>query len=82
MQAGAYVKDDACRALILLVVNASQLHAYAARSSYRALSAQGDSAAPSLIMVTTWCLGEAAWVAVAAAGWRSATKQRPARVGC
>lgn len=57
VQAGAYVKDDACRALILLVVNAAQLHAYAARASYRALTANLAAAQPSLLMVATWCLG-------------------------
>lgn len=57
VQAGAYVKDDACRALILLVVNAAQLHAYAARASYRALTANLEAAQPSLLMVATWCLG-------------------------
>ena len=59
VQAGAYVKDDACRHLILLVVNAAQLHGYAVRSSYRALAASLDKAQPSLLMVATWCLGEA-----------------------
>lgn len=58
VQAGAYVKDDACRALILLVVNATQLHAYAARACYRALTANLEAAQPSLLMVATWCLGE------------------------
>lgn len=58
MQAGAYVKDDACRALILLVVNAAQLHGYAARAAWRALSGSLDKAQPSLLMVATWCLGE------------------------
>jgi AP-1 complex subunit gamma-1 len=58
VQAGAYVKDDACRALILLVVNAAQLHGYAVRAAYRALAASLDRAQASLLQVTTWCLGE------------------------
>lgn len=58
VQAGAYVKDDACRALILLVVNAAQLHGYAVRCAYRTLAAHLDTAHPSLLMVATWCLGE------------------------
>ena len=58
VQAGAYVKDDACRALILLVVNAAQLHGYAVRAAYRALAASLDQAQASLLQVTTWCLGE------------------------
>lgn len=60
MQAGAYVKDDACRALLLLVCNAAQLHGYAARAAWRALSANVAGAQPSLLMVATWCLG-ASW---------------------
>lgn len=58
VQAGAYVKDDACRALLLLVCNAAQLHGYAARAAWRALSANVAAAQPSLLMVATWCLGE------------------------
>ncbi|KAI3433299.1 hypothetical protein D9Q98_003118 [Chlorella vulgaris] len=58
VQAGAYVRDDACRALLLVVVNAAQLHGYAVRAAYRALSAGLDSAQPSLLLVATWCLGE------------------------
>lgn len=58
VQAGAHVKDDACRALILLVVNAAQLHGYAVRAAYRALSQHQEAAQPSLLMVSTWCLGE------------------------
>ena len=58
VQAGAYVKDDACRALILLVVNAAQLHGYAVRAAYCALAASLDRAQASLLQVTTWCLGE------------------------
>ena len=68
VQAGAYVKDDACRALILLVVNAAQLHAYAARACYRALTANLEAAQPSLLMVATWCLGAGASRRVGAEG--------------
>jgi AP-1 complex subunit gamma-1 len=58
VQAGAYVRDDACRALLLLVVNASQLHGYAVRAAWRALAGHLDAAQPSLLMVATWCIGE------------------------
>jgi hypothetical protein len=71
VQAGAYVKDDACRALILLVVNAGQLHAYAARCALRALSAHLADAQPSLLVVAVWCLGEARGAAQAAGSLRS-----------
>ena len=57
-QAGAYVKEEVCRALSVLVTNAEQLHGYAARSSYTALKGNINQAELSLIMVSTWFLGE------------------------
>ncbi len=38
-QAGAYVKDEVCRALIVLITNAPELHGYAVRTMYRNLHA-------------------------------------------
>lgn len=57
-QAGAYVKDDACRALAIVIMNASQLHGYAVRSMYTALAANVAGAEAPLLMVSTWCIGE------------------------
>lgn len=38
-QAGAYVKEEVCRAFIVLVTNAPDLHGYAVRAMYRNLHA-------------------------------------------
>ena len=57
MQAGAHVKDEVCRALVVLLSNAPELHGYVARSVYRALHDAGDDAAPSLITFSAWFLG-------------------------
>ncbi|KAJ9510964.1 hypothetical protein QJQ45_027811 [Haematococcus lacustris] len=38
-QAGAHVKEEVCRALIVLITNAPELHAYSARAMYRNLHA-------------------------------------------
>ncbi|KAI7839019.1 hypothetical protein COHA_007161 [Chlorella ohadii] len=81
VQAGAYVKDDACRALILLVVNAAQLHAYAARASYRALTANLAAAQPSLLMVATWCLGEYGELLAGSAGGKLLEGEEPVAAG-
>lgn len=59
VQAGAYVKDDACRALTIVIMNASQLHGYAVRALYTALSANVAGASAPLLMVATWCIGKA-----------------------
>lgn len=58
-QAGAYVKEEVCRALIVLISNAPELHGYTARSMYRALKSSIDQAdlSLSLITCTCWFLG-------------------------
>lgn len=58
VQAGAYATEDACRALILLVVAAPDLHGYAARKFYAALTNSIDTAEPALVTVAVWCVGE------------------------
>ncbi|DBA97265.1 TPA: hypothetical protein ACH3X1_015011 [Trebouxia sp. C0004] len=59
-QAGAYVKEEVCRALIVLISNAPELHGYTARSMYRALKDSADQAELTLSLVTStcWFLGE------------------------
>lgn len=54
-QAGAYVKEEVCRALIVLISNAPELHGYAARSMYRALKDSVDQAELTLSLVTSTC---------------------------
>jgi AP-1 complex subunit gamma-1 len=58
VQAGAYATEDACRALILLVIATPDLHGYAARKFYAALTNSIDTAEPALITVAAWCVGE------------------------
>lgn len=58
VQAGAYVKDDAIRALTIVVMNASQLHGYAVRAMYTAISNNLAGAEPPLLMAASWCIGE------------------------
>lgn len=60
LQAGAYVKEEVCRALIVLISNAPELHAYAARCMYKALKSSLDQVdiPLSLITCTAWFLGE------------------------
>ena len=53
--AGAFVKEEVCRALIVLISNAPELHGYAARSMYRALKASMDQADLNLSLVTSTC---------------------------
>lgn len=45
--------------LLPLLLLSLQLHGYAVRCSFRTLAAHLDTAQPSLVMVATWCLGEA-----------------------
>jgi AP-1 complex subunit gamma-1 len=66
-EAGPFVKEEACRALITVIVNTSQLHGYASRALYKALQARGEAAAPALISVGVWCIGEYADVIVTGA---------------
>ena len=57
VQAGAYVKEEICRALVVLLTNATALHGYAARAAYRALCDNLEDASLSLLTVSTWLLG-------------------------
>jgi hypothetical protein len=57
-QAGPYVKEEVCRALVVLVSNAAELHAYAARRMFAAAREKLDSAAPSLLTTALWTVGE------------------------
>ena len=60
LQAGAHVKEEVCRALIVLISNAPELHGYAARSMYQALKTSVDQAELplSLVTCTCWFLGQ------------------------
>lgn len=66
-EAGPFVKEEACRALITVILNTSQLHGYAARALYTALQARGEAAAPALVSVGVWCIGEYADLIVSGA---------------
>ncbi len=57
-QAGAYVKEEVWRAFIVLLTNSPELHAYAARSLFRALRNNLQSAQLSLLATATWYIGE------------------------
>lgn len=57
-QAGPYVKEEVCRALVVLVSNAAELHAYAARRMFAAAREKLDTAAPSLLTTALWTVGE------------------------
>lgn len=67
-EAGSYVKEEASRALITVVLNAAQLHGYAARALYKALQAKGEDAAPALASVGAWCIGEYGDLIISGAG--------------
>ena len=54
-QAGSHVKEEVCRALIVLISNAPELHGYAARAMYRALKESIAQAELSLSLVTCTC---------------------------
>ncbi len=58
-QAGAVVKEEVVRALIVLITNAPDLHAYAARAFYSALKGDPDAAEFALVMASTWIIGAA-----------------------
>lgn len=47
-----------CRALIVMVSNAPELHGYAVRTLYRNLQAYQDVAERSLLITSLWCIGE------------------------
>jgi AP-1 complex subunit gamma-1 len=56
-QAGAAVKEEVVRALIVLISNAPELHGYAVRAFYRALALHLDRAEFALVMAATWLIG-------------------------
>jgi AP-1 complex subunit gamma-1 len=58
VQAGAHVKEEAVRALIVLISNAEDLHGYAVRALYGAVKQHLTTAAPSLLVAGGWCIGE------------------------
>ncbi|GFR48866.1 hypothetical protein Agub_g10715 [Astrephomene gubernaculifera] len=58
LQAGAYVKEEVARALLVQLTNTPDLQPYAARAMFRALAAHGDSAAPTLLATALWVVGE------------------------
>jgi len=55
---GTHIKDEVCRALIVLICNAPELHAYSTRALYRALTAYQGVADTSLVLTAVWCIGE------------------------
>lgn len=55
-EAGNYVKDEVWHALIVVITNASNLHAYSVRSLYRAVQTAGDQ--ETLVRVAVWSIGE------------------------
>ena len=57
IQAGAYVKEEVVRALIVLISNATDLHGYCARAMYRTLQTNLATAEPALVTATTWVIG-------------------------
>ena len=59
VQAGAYVEEEACRALTVVITNATELHGFAVWTLYQALAAKLNTAQASLLKVATWCIGEA-----------------------
>ncbi|GLC40655.1 hypothetical protein PLESTB_000036100 [Pleodorina starrii] len=58
LQAGAYVKDEVARAMLVHLTNTPELQAYATRAFYRALAANVDAAAPALLQTALWVIGE------------------------
>ena len=57
-QAGGDVKEEVWRAFIVLLTNAPELHAYAARSLFRSLRDNLASAEISLLATATWYIGK------------------------
>ena len=59
LEAGHYVTEEPCHVLMVAILNEKQLHGYATRTLYKGFLSQGvDAAAPSLIAVAVWCIGE------------------------
>ncbi|GIL79860.1 hypothetical protein Vretimale_12443 [Volvox reticuliferus] len=57
-QAGAYVKDEVARTMLVHLTNTPDLQAYATRAFYRALVSNVDGAAPTLLRTAVWVIGE------------------------
>jgi len=57
-QQGTLVEEQVVRELIVLVTNAPELHAYAARAAARALQRAGGAAEPALLLWALWTVGE------------------------
>ncbi|KAF8039447.1 hypothetical protein BT93_B1859 [Corymbia citriodora subsp. variegata] len=55
-EAGNFVKDEVCHALIVVISNAPELHGYTVRALYRAFQASSEQ--ESLVRVAVWCIGE------------------------
>ncbi|XP_030468889.2 AP-1 complex subunit gamma-2-like [Syzygium oleosum] len=55
-EAGNFVKDEVCHALIVVISNATDLHGYTVRALYRAFQASSEQ--ESLVRVAVWCIGE------------------------
>ena len=60
VQAGEDVKDEVWKSFIVLLTNAPELHAYAARCLFRALRQHLATAQTSLLATATWYTGECA----------------------
>lgn len=56
IEAGSYVTDEVCYALIVVISNAMDLQGYTVRSLYRVC--QNGNEQESLLRVTVWCIGE------------------------
>ena len=57
-QAGEDVKEEVWKSFIVLLTNAPELHAYAARCLFRALQQHAETAQTSLLATATWYTGE------------------------
>jgi AP-1 complex subunit gamma-1 len=55
-KAGSYAKEEAVRGAVVLIANAPELHGYAARALFRALS--DERGQPALSQLAVWCIGE------------------------
>ncbi|KAH9303769.1 hypothetical protein KI387_008173, partial [Taxus chinensis] len=56
VEAGSYVTDEVCHALIVVISNATDLQGYTVRALYQASQRQNEH--ESLVRVTVWCIGE------------------------
>lgn len=57
VQAGAYVKEEVVRALVVTISNAPALQGYAVRLLYRALINMVEDGDEALRLAALWCLG-------------------------